>query len=193
MTLKTPPRMVVVKKEEKESKLRELLQIALAQRAVSGLPGAPILRLIAQSCASPVVRAVLALQTELTAAGAEVRIILAKTDGADASQFCRSTVVRSLADTRFHDAHEMLVLEPVAAWIGDSMRREPATRDSFELHTSDCADTADGVGSSFDKFWGHAHHHRICAHDIGAELELVADLAGLPSDASSAPQVLTRH
>ncbi len=185
--------MVVVKKEEKELKLRDLLQDALGQCAKSGIAGAPVLRLLAQSCASPVVRAVLALQQELTAAGVETRIILAKPDGADARQFHREPVVRSLNDARFHDAHEILVLGPVSAWIGDSMRREPATRDSFELHAHDCPGTAGRVGASFDKLWGHARPYHIASHEIAAELELAAGLAGLPGDAVSAPQVLTRH
>ena len=188
MTLHSP-RMVVVKKEEKESKLRDLLARAVAPGANTPVPA--ILRLLAQSCASPVVRAMLTLEADLAAVGIETRVILAKTD--DLTHFERATHVRVLGDVRCHDAHEMLALGSSAAWIGDSMRREPATRDSFELHTEICPETAARVINSFDKLWAHAQARQAPCGELATELEFATGLARLPAEPASAPQVLTRH
>ena len=81
MTLKTPAHMVVVKKEDKEAKLRELLVDALEMLPPAARDGAaPILRLLAQSNASPVVQAVISFQAQLAAAGVEARVVLTKID-----------------------------------------------------------------------------------------------------------------
>ena len=189
MTTNTLPRMVVIKKEEKELRLRDLLAKTELQGAAGA--GATVLRLLALSCASPVVRAVLAARSELIAAGIETRVILAKTD--DLMSFDRATHVRALNDVRCHDAHEMLALGAVTAWIGDSMRREPATRDSFELHTDGCAETTARVISSFDKLWAHAQPCQAPYAELALDMDLAAGLAGLPAEPASAPQVLTRH
>lgn len=189
MTLHTLPRMVVIKKEEKESRLRELLAKGVAQGPHE--QGTTVLRVLALSCTSPVVRAVMAARADLLAAGFETRLILAKTD--DVTPFDRAAQLRVLADVRCHDAHEMLALGTTTAWIGDSMRREPATRDSFELHTHVCVTTAARVVSSFDKLWAHAQVRQTPCAELAAELDLAADLAGLTTEPASAPQVLTRH
>jgi hypothetical protein len=72
-----PARMIVVKKEEKEAKIRLLLIDALAQRARATATDAPVLRVLAQSANSPVARAVAALRADLARAGATVEIVLA--------------------------------------------------------------------------------------------------------------------
>jgi hypothetical protein len=194
MNLKAPGHMLVVKKEDKETKVRQLLVAAL-----NGMPtrargvGAPLLRLLAQTPASPVVKAVVALQHELAAAGVEARIIYAKAEQGCMSGFDQASTCRHLSDVRCHDAHELMVLTAATTWIGDCMRRDPVTRDSFEMHTQGCAKTAGWAIASFDKLWAHSSPVvRRVPQAVCPELNLVAGLAGLPGDVS-APQVLTRH
>ena len=194
MTLKTPAHMVVVKKEDKEAKLRELLVDALEMLPAAARDGAaPILRLLAQSNASPVVQAVISLQAQLAAAGVEARVVLTKIDNGVQVQIGKTGSTRQLMDQRCHDAHELLVLSPTATWIGDCMRRDPATRDSFEMHTLGCAETAKWVGMSFDKLWAMAVPLAPAGEELAGSDLLLAGLAGLPAESSSAPQVLTRH
>jgi hypothetical protein len=192
MTFKSSEHMVVVKKEDKEAKLRSLLLEALS--TVSSDVREPVLRLLAKSTSSPVVAAVVGLQMELAAIGVEVRIVLAAYDQPSNVLNGLNGRVRHLADVRCHDAHELMVLGQNHAWIGDCMRRDPAARDSFELHSSTCVARASSVALSFDRLWALAvpvAGPTLPAH--AAALELAADLAGLPVDTSSAPQVLTRH
>lgn len=192
MTSNSPTHMVVVKKEEKEAKLRMHLAGALAQIAVAN--EIPVLRVLAKSSASPVVLAIASLQAELAAAGVEARVMFASLETAGTQAIGQTCSVRHLADTRFHDAHEMLVLGPVHTWVGDCMRRDPASRDSFELHANGSSERARWVANSFDKLWARALPIDGPAVQALAEtMELAADLAGLPVDPPVPPQVLTRH
>ena len=194
MNLKTPGHMLVVKKEDKETKLRELLVSALENLPAQKLVGnALVLRLLVQSQASPAVRAVVAMQGELTAAGVEARIIYAKAELGSTIGIGQSSVCRLLSDVRCHDAHELMVLSAATTWIGDCMRRDPVTRDSFEMHSQSCTKTAGWAIASFDRLWEHSVPLATCVPGAGCpELSLVAALAGLPGDVAS-PQVLTRH
>jgi hypothetical protein len=183
--------MVVVKKEDKELKLRQLLIEGLAAVApVQGTQSKAVVRVVAQSMASPVVKVLVALQTELAAAGVDTLMILAKAEAAPRLKIGQTTAYRHLADVRCHDAHESLVLGTATAWIGDCMRRDPATRDSFELHARDTIETARGVSLSFDRMWRLAQAFQV-AEDC-ASLEMAGNLAALGQEAP-APQVLTRH
>ena len=68
MAVNTPAGMVVVKKEEKEPKLRTLLidGLAAVSRARAADPAASaVVRVVAQSMSSPVVQALAAVQAEL--------------------------------------------------------------------------------------------------------------------------------
>ena len=208
MTPDSPARMVVVKKEEKEPRLRQLVLAGLLAQLQAGQgqagqgqvcqgqsdrgmnPGSLILRLVAQSLASPVARALAALQGELAAAGVSARVILTR---ADPPPFMigRACALRQLSDVRCHDAHELLVLGSQTTWIGDCMRRDPAVRDSFELHAPGCVETARLVTLSFDKLWQLS---AACEPmDDRATLLMAADLAGLPGDHASQVTALTRH
>ena len=194
MTPNTPARMVVVKKEEKELKLRQLVLdglAALAQSSGSDITAPVKLCLVAQSSLSPVARAVTALNAELVAARVIARIIITKVETGPHRQIGQDCTYRHLSDVRCYDAHELLVLGSTVTWIGDCLRRDPAVRDSYELHTVACAQTAKLVGLSFEKLWQLAAP--FDASDERAALAMAADLAGLPADASSRPTALTRH
>lgn len=185
MTLIIPPHMAVVKKEDKESKLRAFLSEALNNLNANG--DQPVLRILARCAQSPVVRAVDAYKADLSAAGVEIRMMLTTIEPGSVM----SPGVRLLADVRCLDAHELLVLGTRASWIGDCMRRDPSVRDSFELHalTSDLA--AKQAATSFDRLWARAQPSKPVAV-VEAVMEMAADLAALPVE-QTAPQVLTRH
>ena len=190
MTPSTPARMVVVKKEEKELRLRQLIINGLARLAQMG--GGPLaLRLVAQSAASPVARAVVQLKAEIAAAGIEAHAILTRVDQGLLPVIGASCSYRQLGDIRCHDAHELLILGPDTVWIGDCMRRDPAVRDSYELHADGCTETVRTASMSFDKLWQLASP--LDAPEDAAALALAAGLAVLPSGDANAPTALTRH
>jgi hypothetical protein len=194
MTPKTPVGMIVVKKEEKEPKLRTLLAAAIeAIGTQDGLQQAPILRLLAASSASPVARAVASLQSELTAAGIETLIVLAKSETVPLMNVGAASTYRHLADARCHDAHELMVLGATAVWVGDCLRRDPAIRDSYELHASDAPDTARLTALSFDRLWSRAAPVVMFAAAPPADFEMAANLAAIGPDQPSQPTALTRH
>jgi hypothetical protein len=192
MTPSAPARMVVVKKEEKELRLRQLIldglsALALNDRAANAAP--ITLRLVTISQTTPVSRAVIALKDELAQANVVARVIVTKPEHAGL-RIGLACTFRHLVDVRCHDAHELLVLGDKATWIGDCMRRDPSVRDSYELHAGSCADAARLVTVSFEKLWQLSCI--IEAADDQAAFALAGDLAGLPSD-QSAPTALTRH
>jgi len=185
MTLIPPPHMAVVKKEDKETKLRDFFREALNNLSANG--ERPVLRVLARGSHSPVVRAMTAFDAELSATGVEIRLMLTNIEPGDELM----SNVRHLADIRCLDAHELLVLGAKASWIGDCMRRDPSVRDSFELHALTNELAAKQAATSFDRLWG-----RIAAPKPVAVaetvMEMAADLSALPVE-QTAPQVLTRH
>ena len=187
MTADAPARMIVVKKEEKELKLRQLILNGLA--AATSASGPVVLRILAQSLMSPVARAACGLNPELVAAGIHALVILAKTDRQPASQFGDCCTWRHLADVRCHDAHELLVLGSQTVWVGDCLRREPASRDSYELHAPCDPGMAVAAVQSFDRLWCKSLVLASCDEDSHSGLP--ANLAARPADALT--QVMTRH
>lgn len=188
MNSKTPARMVVVKKEEKESKLHDLIRGALASVEASG--GSFELRVLALSVASPVAAAVRALSAEIKRAGVKARIMLVKAPVPGEATPVETRALRQLTDTRCHDAHELLVLGTETAWIGDSLRRDPVGRDSFELHALNDPKTAHFVAQSFDRIWELAVPASAC--DLDGTLDLAASLSALGTEPDTI-RALTRH
>lgn len=188
MTLITPAHMTVVKKEEKETKLRDFLAHALRDASANG--GQPDLRVLARCNASPVMRALAAVQAELVSAGVEARVLVAVSEGGSAATVGQLSCVRHLADVRCLDAHELLVIGS-ASWVGDSMRRDPSVRDSFELHSLGSETSARQVAMSFERLW--ARGIGVKASVAQTVVDMTAELAAMPVDTASAPQVLTRH
>ncbi len=188
MNSKAPARMVVVKKEEKESRLHDLIRSALAAARSSG--GTFELRVLALSLSSPVAAAVRALSSELRLAGVEARVMLVKSPSSGEGVLVDCHALRQLTDTRCHDAHELLVLGSETAWIGDSLRRDPVGRDSFELHAPNDIATALSVAQSFDRIWRLAVP--ASPRELDTALDLVAKLAALGSEPETM-RALTRH
>ena len=67
--------------------------------------------------------------------------------------FASTVQGRFVADARLLDAHELLVLGPATAWIGDCMRRDPAKRDAYEFYSEDAPEAARSSARSFDRLW----------------------------------------
>jgi hypothetical protein len=190
MTPHTPARMVVVKKEDKEFKLRTLISQALNALAKDPGTTTPSLHVIAISAESPVFRAVVALKDELAAAGIVASLVLVKPETAALRGLGFPATARHLTDARCHEAHELMTLGELTVWTGDCMRRDPSSRDSFELHSANDPVAARRIALSFSKLWAIS---TPCAavEDVRA-MSLAANLAALPTDAP-APTALTRH
>jgi hypothetical protein len=152
--MKSAPRMDVVKREDKEDKLKLFISTYLMN-----LPAAPATwLLIARSSHSPVVKALNALAPEMAKAEITVRTILAVLDnGTNDTQTetmmpCQ-TECRVAGNPRLLEAHEQLVMGPSTCWIGDSMRREPDKRDAYECYVADHALTAKWSATAFNRLW----------------------------------------
>ncbi len=160
MIVKTPSRMQVVRKQEKEPRLKDFIARELVQIAAQGSATEPVrCLLLARSVDSPVVRALTAFAAEFEAQGIKVRTVLASTDsavapaGTPAPHWLQACQPRLARNPRLIDAHEFLVLGAAATWIGDSMRRDPELRDAFEAHNTANEPTADQAARSFERLW----------------------------------------
>ncbi|MBX9926162.1 MAG: hypothetical protein K2Y05_07370, partial [Hyphomicrobiaceae bacterium] len=173
------------KKEEKEPKLIAFLECVLPTTP----PGSEFCVLV-QSASSPALKAISGLAARFGAHGVSFRIIIARASnlpplpGAD---------FRQLADVRCHDAHELLVAGTRHAWVGDSMRRNPATTDSFELQVVDCAQTTATVAMSFERLWKIATPVVGSRSAVRRDLALAGELAGIAGEQGSTVTALTRH
>lgn len=160
MRLPSPPRIVVVSREEKESKLKTFIAAALAAKRDTAIDGfrAPF-TLVARAPDSPVAQAVHALASEIAAANIAVRVVLFETEPMSEDTVHASLLdiagieTRMLNDLRFAAAHEQLVLGPDQVWIGDCMRRDPLKRDAFEMYHDGHAPSASHASASFAKLW----------------------------------------
>jgi hypothetical protein len=127
-------------------------------RAARGLQSAGgFYLLIARSPESPVAQALRAHAIGLVAMGIRTRAIFSEIDRAHAgalpAPFAQPGECRVVRDQRLLSAHEQLVLAPDYAWIGDSMRREPSRRDTFERFAPASAEVAMQATRSFERLW----------------------------------------
>lgn len=194
----TPPRMHVVRKEEKEARLNafiaaELATLSARDRAVRGLT------VLARSLESPVLKALALHAPAVRAAGISVRAVIVLSEGANpaVTTFLDGVASRVGCDARLLDAHEQLAIGDRIAWIGDCMRREPTKRDAYEIYSSDCSETAALAQRSFDRLWSFAG---AGSAEAEAQVETAAPAAPaveLPiaaiTEGETAPVVSTRH
>jgi hypothetical protein len=160
MRLPSPPRIVVVSREDREAKLKAFIAQALTSRREHPLDTfGETFTLVARAPDSPVAQALMAMTQEIAAAKIAIRVVLFETEPlseetVQASLLDVSTVdMRMLTDQRFAAAHEQLSLGRGQVWTGDCMRRDPAKRDAFEMfHNADAA-TAERASASFAKLW----------------------------------------
>jgi hypothetical protein len=192
------PRMHVVKKEDKETKVREFVRLDMAQSVSKG----PYL-LMALSEDSPVARALASLAGELEAAGIAVRAVFAETNvnGLATTELAagleRVAIARHASDVRLLDAHEQLILSDTSVWTGDCMRRNPSTRDAYESYATESAETVVWAKRSFDQFWSKAKQVRLgkpAEAAAGASEVVPGEGALAPTGGDFTPAVgATRH
>ncbi len=156
MTPNVKPRMDVVKREDKETRLKAFILNHLTS------PGAVHARqpwtVVARSMESPVILVLSALSADIRTAGVTVSLLFAQAD----PSACVSAIdpviglaheVRHTKDVRLLDAHEQLRLDSTTCWVGDCMRREPAKRDAYECYATSCTDTANWSAKAFERLW----------------------------------------
>jgi hypothetical protein len=195
----TPPRMHVVRKEEKEARLKAFVGEQLVSVAASLQPGDAV-TVIARSFESPVLRALAAYRSEIEAAGLGIRaiVILAEGDTESVTGLLGSNPTRQGCDPRLLDAHEQLSIGGGAAWIGDCMRREPAKRDAYEIYSAGCAETAALTLRSFERVWSFAgaakaDSGRSTLPTAAPTAEPVQVALAALADGEAVPTVSSRH
>lgn len=153
--------MNVIKKEDKETRLKDFILRDILARKVDGTSApAGAYHLMALSAESPVARAIASLAAEIAEAGVLVEAVFARLDASS----CGATVlglgshasIRRATDARLLDAHEQLVMGPETVWIGDCMRRDPAKRDAYECYSEGCDVTSAWAKRSFERIWAGA-------------------------------------
>jgi hypothetical protein len=167
MRFRAAPSMVIVKREEKEAKLREFILGSRTWCEAAEQGGQSDLTstwsAVARSSESPLLKALAAIAEDI--GPLNIRLITAVCDDAALSlagsldSIARSH--RHLSDPRHLNAHEQLILGPNCSWIGDCMRREPAKRDAYEQFAPDCALTAKWASMAFERLWSAADVKRI--------------------------------
>lgn len=151
----------VIKKEEKEAHLSDFIRSKIAQ-ADDLTSTAKMCTVVAHSPNSPVAQAVAGMAQELTLAGFIIQTVFANAASAEEHTlpalqiFSTLGRCRLLNDQRLLDAHEQLVLGDDAAWVGDSMRRDPSKIDAYERYVEDDEQVVNWASSSFGQVWDHA-------------------------------------
>jgi hypothetical protein len=197
MSTFTPPRMHVVRKEEKEARLTAFVAEQLA--AAASDRASREMTVLARSADSPVLRALAAHTDAIRAAGYRIRVIAVLAEGAGESvvKLMDGAATRTGCDARLLDAHEQLAVGDRVSWIGDCMRREPTKRDAYEIYSADCAETAALAHRSFDRLWSFAGLGQPEAVAATPEIAAVAAPVEVPiaalAEGETAPVVSTRH
>jgi hypothetical protein len=197
MRMRTPLRVNVTRHEEKEQKLQEFLsQHVAAQNHGGDSPRSTHLLVVARSLESPVVRAVVSLADEISAAGLAVRIILAHIDrDALLDDWGRSVAfmheVRWARHPRLIEAHEQLVIDAETCWIGDCMRRDPTKCDAYESFVEGCGEAAGCAAVSFERLWTTCQP--LVSRTAGRGMDAMGPGALPPADGASQATVGTRH
>jgi hypothetical protein len=164
-------RVSVTRRGEKERRLAAFIARGLEGLAAPAQPpGSQAaqggIQVIARSPQSPVVKSVVARARDIAAAGCVVRVILMRPDlvsadlaleqpgpavGLAALQTCE---LRFARNPRLIEAHEQLVIAARFCWVGDTMRRDPATCDAYESYVEDSVEIAAAAAATFGRLWG---------------------------------------
>lgn len=164
----TNSRMNVVRKDEKETKLTEFIERFLAgRRAEQALDASSVTAsatcfVVARSADSPVAKVLQNLLPEFSAQDIAIKALYALPG--EGSPFAGSPSpwapprieCRRAGDMRLLEAHEILILGPRTAWVGDCMRREPDKGDAYEFYADDCMEMAAAALRSFHRLWAIA-------------------------------------
>lgn len=202
MPAKAQTSMQVVRKENKEARLRDFIQAAI-DRADRADPSAPReMLLVARSVESPVLKAIAGLASQIASLGWTMRAVVMRTDGIGYGAAVAPDLgnlpatFRHAANARLAEAHEQLVLPDAAAWVGDCMRRDPSQRDAFELFEAAPGSTALWAMRSFERIWLHGEELKACP-PVSLLATVIAggmaQVAATAAEAGSGSSVLTRH
>ena len=168
-------------------------------------PAQSTISLIARSPASPVARAVLAAASECQAPGVRFEVLFCRAEPAEQMSQWLELVARGAASNTvlqlrrachpaIADAHEQMVLGTNFSWLGDSMRRDPETRDAFETFECFNPPIAQRIDRTFQVLWPKGEKltavHRVMAAS-GTELLPAGVLNVLPG--TQGPSASTRH
>jgi hypothetical protein len=202
MRLEAPPQICVVKKEDKEAKLGDFLRRTVkSELTAEGICAVPSLLLIARSVESPAARALLKFCSEAGHLAFDVRIIFTSEDGllpvqlGERGDRLAAMRCRLASDVRLLDAHELMVLGPATAWIGDCMRRDPSKHDAYEFYSKDAPEAARTAAKSFERIWSSAHPLTL----RGVTAASIPDVAAISAEtvqsgtAPNATEAATRH
>lgn len=165
--------------------------------------------LLARSPASPVARALIASANELKALHISLEVAFARLEPvelmADWVALGRAepghhptVLLRRAANPALLEAHEQLVLGLNMTWTGDCMRREPETRDAYEMFDTFHAEAAARSSQSFRALWNAslplppALAGYVAASELTPGSGPTAGLADVPQ-LPAKPSVLTRH
>lgn len=165
--------------------------------------------LLARSPSSPVARALLAATDELKSLHISIEVAFARLEPAElmADWVARggaepgrqpTMLFRWAARPQLLEAHEQLVLGLNMSWTGDCMRREPETRDAYELFDTFHMEAAARATQSFRAIWNTCQPLPASIAGIdatasepipGGSPKGLAEARPLPAK----PTILTRH
>jgi hypothetical protein len=165
--------------------------------------------LLARSPASPVARALVACANELKSLHISLEVAFARLEPAepmaDWVTLSRTepgrhptVLLRWAARPALLEAHEQLVLGLNMSWTGDCMRREPETRDAYEMFDTFHTEAAARSTQSFRALWNNCKPLPAAVAGYVGASELapstgptagLSDVAQLPAK----PSILTRH
>lgn len=189
----------VVKREEKEIKLKQFIEdclaIAVAAAARSSGDSALEASLVVRSATSPVARALASVMESHIETPISVKAVIANADVSEAAATAvpldrLAAEVRILRDERLLNAHEQLVLGSSLTWVGDCMRRDPEKRDAYEFYGREADAAAAWARTSFDRLWAIAEPLTRAADTTVAEE--MADGEGFDILVTPEPQPVVR-
>lgn len=201
MRFKTLPSFTVIKKEEKEGKLKRFIlgHLARAELAAQGQINEHSYLLIARSFHSPVVRALTSAIAEAANRAVRIKAVVLLSGHDTGSgwpiELAPNAELRILSDMRLLECHEQLWLDGATAWIGDCMRREPDKRDAYECYADGCTETARSVELSFRRLWGKVSATPVVTDEPGNVAADAIDphLASIAAGDNPPPTASTRH
>jgi hypothetical protein len=182
-------RMNVVRKDEKETKLTEFIERFLsARRAETALDAGATQDdatcfVVARSSDSPVAKVLQSLLPEFSAQNMAIKALYALPGEVSSFRTAPSPWAppriecRRAGDMRLLEAHEVLVLGPRTAWVGDCMRREPGKGDAYEFYADDCTEMAAAALRSFERLWAIAKPMRPRVVSVNANVIPMPSLA----------------
>jgi hypothetical protein len=196
-----------VKHTEKQENASRFIGFYLDRLSIAAEPtlGQRTACMIVRSAASPMARALLAAITECESLAVRVEVMFVKAEPADQMALWLDIAARNDAMDPFvqlrkagHpalcDAHEQLVLGTTFSWQGDSMRRDPETRDAFETFECFNSEAARRATRTFQVLWPKGEKLVAARRSIPTldPADLPAGVLNLTPGAAG-PSVSTRH